>query len=198
MFCGIQMTGGALFDNDAPARAVGVGDGSDAAFHPDQQTQAGAEIRNGEIDGLGAFRGDGHGGKDEVDLAGFQSWYQTVEREADDFDRPMETFSDGISKVHGNADRPPIFVAHFKRGIGEFHADAERRRGRQTMQTEANAAEEGEKARGEAKERFEAARHRASLGLPRRFPRRHLGGLRTILKIVECGSPNPSLKLPNP
>ena len=66
---GIEVAGGSLFYGNALSLLIGIGDRGDFGCLGDEQAETRAEIGFGEINGLGALWGGGHGGDDEVNFS---------------------------------------------------------------------------------------------------------------------------------
>lgn len=125
VFAGVEVASGALLDSDGFAGLIKIGDGLDRGVFADEQAEAGFQVGLGEINGLGALGRRGHGGEDEIDLAGLQRGDEPIKGGVLNFDFFAKVLGEGLGEVDADAGGLALLVGHFEGGIGEFHADDE-------------------------------------------------------------------------
>ena len=99
----------------------GIGNGR---VFRNEQRQSDFAVGIREIDGLAALWRVRHGGKDDVDFAGFQSGLEALKCDNFDLQWTSEFLSEGLCESYGHAVRFACGIRHFKRGSAQFHPDA--------------------------------------------------------------------------
>ena len=79
----------------------------------------------GEVDGLLALLGDGHGADDAVCLVGLQRWDEAVPGRVLDYEVVAITIREVPHEVHGQAGGLPRIVLGLERRVGKLHRHRE-------------------------------------------------------------------------
>lgn len=124
---GEDLAGGALAHDNGAARLVEIVETFCRAAGRHQGGEAGGKVGVGEGHRFGPLGRGGHGGKNDVDLAGFESGDESGEGDIFDDERACEVGGEGLGEFDRDAGGLTVRADCLEGRVGEVHADAERR-----------------------------------------------------------------------